>query len=79
MENKEKTLGQNIVGINFNPSGDDKVARAKQLCAELIDLLNEARNNAKDQERQPFDFYQHAIGEVLNAQMNVVKVLTLQK
>ena len=74
MENLEKTIGQLIVGIDFNPSGDDKVARAKQLCAELIDLVLEC-----DSSTGPFDFVQHTIGEVLNAQMNVVKVLTLKK
>lgn len=33
----ELTFGQRLVGLTFNPSGDDKVGRAKQLCAELAD------------------------------------------
>jgi len=29
------TFGQQLVGLTFNPSGDEKVNRAKILCAEL--------------------------------------------
>jgi hypothetical protein len=75
MENLEKTVSQTIVGASFNPSKDDKVARAKQLCAELIDLVLESDAPKLNQ----FDFVQHTIGEILNAQMNAVKVLTLKK
>lgn len=71
------TAGQKLVGLNFNPSNDDKVGKAKQLCADLADLLYEDR---KRQETSALydELYHHTIGEILNAQMNVVKVLTLK-
>ena len=71
------TFGEKLVGLNFNPSNDDKVGKAKQLCAELADLLSDDYNQ---NETTPFKdrLYNHTIGEILNAQMNVVKVLTLK-
>lgn len=71
------TFGEKLVGLNFNPSNDDKVSKAKRLCAELADLVEgEFQNNELTflQSR----LYDHTIGEILNAQMNVVKLLTLK-
>ena len=75
---RELTFGEQLVGLTFNPSGDPKVQRVKEICAELADLLRE--NHIKEEE---FSFlknilYNHTIGEILNAQMNVVKVLTFK-
>jgi hypothetical protein len=74
---RELTFGEKLVGLTFNPSGDPKVHRAKQLCAELADLLH------KDFQSSEFSvlkiqLYNNSIGEILNAQMNVVKVLTFK-
>lgn len=75
-QNEEMTFGMKLVGINFNPSGDPKVNKAKQLCAQLADLLYaEDRNVPSEIYNRLWD---HALGEILNAQMNVVKVLTLK-
>lgn len=71
------TFGEKLVGLTFNPSGDDKVAKAKQLCAELADLLYEEQRSQETTQLKG-QLYNHAIGEILNAQMNVVKVLTLK-
>lgn len=73
----EFTFGQKLVGIGFNPSADPKVQRAKELCAELADLLND-HNNETEQTQFSQRLFSHAVGEILNAQMTVVKVLTLQ-
>ena len=35
------TKGEYRVGIDFNPSRDDKVGRIKRAAADLIDLLDE--------------------------------------
>lgn len=72
------TFGETLVGINFNPAGDDKVGKAKRLCADLADLLTEEQALIVEPSRLRVDLYTHAIGEILNAQMNVVKVLTLK-
>jgi hypothetical protein len=74
---QELSFGMKLVGINFNPSGDVKVHRAKELCAQLADLLHQHYTTSEGSQLQT-QLYNHAIGEVLNAQMNVVKVLTLK-
>ena len=75
-ERIELTMGQQLVGLDFNPSNNPKVQRAKELCAELADLLRpEVQSSSTPLKRY---LYEHAIGEILNAQMNVVKVLTFK-
>ena len=78
---RELTFGEKLVGITFNPSADDKVSKAKRLFAEAADLLND-ENEKLVTEKKSTQFSQrlfsHAICEILNAQMNVVKVLTLK-
>ena len=71
------TFGEKLVGLNFNPSNDDKVSKAKRLCAELADLLYEDYN-MNETTGLKNQLYNHTVGEILNAQMNVVKVLTLK-
>ena len=75
---KELSFGQKLVGLTFNPSGDEKVQRAKELCAELADLLNKEALSQPSQSALYNVLFNHTIGEILNAQMNVVKVLTLK-
>lgn len=77
MNTKELTFGEKLVGLTFNPSGDANVNRAKELCAELADLLNQ---NADPNSERPLCrlLFDKAIGDILDAQMNVVKVLTFQ-
>ena len=70
------TFGQQLVGLTFNPSGNPKVQRAKELCAELADLLNDHHNDNQQATMFTQRLFIHAVGEILNAQMNVVKVLT---
>lgn len=94
MESRESTFGEKLVGLTFNPSGDEKVQRAKELCAELADLLNDDYNSKYNEElaylrENNYNYkphsglkeklYWHTIGEVLNAQMNVVKILTFKE
>lgn len=79
MENqREMTFGEKLVGLTFNPSGDDKVQRAKELCAELADLVFEENIVLDLNNSVRHHLLHHTYGEILNAQMNVVKVLTLQ-
>lgn len=74
---RELTLGEKLCGINFNPANDDKVTKAKRLCADLADLLNDDFHS-RGQSGLAATLYDHTIGEILNAQMNVVKLLTLK-
>lgn len=71
------TFGQKLVGLNFNPSNDDAVGNVKQLFADITDILHNQISVSETSEMQSM-LFNHAIGEILNAQMNVVKVLTLK-
>jgi hypothetical protein len=91
MSKETLTFGEQLVGLTFNPSGNQKVQRAKELCAELADLVNQDYENPyyegdlkngiapgyQDQIKE--SLFQHTIGEILNAQMNAVKLLTFRK
>lgn len=91
MSKKTSTFGEQLVGLTFIPSGNEKVQRARELCAELADLINQDYENPyfegdlekgiapgyRDQLKETL--FQHTIGEILNAQMNVVKLLTFRK
>ena len=88
---RELTFGEKLVGLTFNPSGDPKVQRAKEICAELADLI---RNNSfeshnklynlltSEQESKFYEIKNNLLNntycEILNAQMNAVKVLTFK-
>lgn len=74
---RQLTFGEKLVGLDFNPSNSDKVSRAKRLCADLADLLYEDGRNSETSELKNI-LEKQAYGEILNAQMNVVKVLTLK-
>jgi hypothetical protein len=71
------TFGEQLVGASFNPSRDSKVDKAKQLCAALADILQDEWLSAESSPMKE-QLYNHAVGEILNAQMSVVKVLTLK-
>lgn len=76
----ELTFGMQLVGITFNPSGDEKVNKAKQLCAELADLVN--NDFQSENGSQPSYLYNlikgKVLAEILTAQMLAVKLLTLK-
>lgn len=75
MDTRQMTFGEKLVGLTFNPSGDDKVTKAKQLCAELADLLEEVNKN-QESSYLGNTFYGGAIRRILDAQMWSVKYLT---
>lgn len=77
IETKLPTFGELLVGLDFNPSGDPDVHRVKELAAEMAEILK--RRYSEDQ-RGPVKslLFDHAVGEILNAQMTVVKVITMK-
>lgn len=68
------TFGQKAVGLTFNPSGDERVQRVKELYAEIIDLCHADRESAGRGERARL--FSVAITEAQAAQMWAVKALT---
>jgi hypothetical protein len=72
---KELTFGMKAVGINFNPSGDEKIIKAKQLCAELIDLVEETHKLKQSPTWIVNVFKTAAFNLIIQTQMQVVKYL----
>lgn len=68
------SYGEKAVGIQFNPSGDANVNTAKQLSAQLIDLINDTRS--PNDSRFLNGLATAAVNAVVTAQMLVVKVIT---
>jgi hypothetical protein len=84
MENqvqREMTFGEKVVGLTFNPSGDDKVNKAKQLMAYALDLLQQAELEKSDygkvtQSWEANVFRTNAFNKIVDAQMALVKYIT---
>jgi hypothetical protein len=76
-ETKLPTFGELLVGLEFNPSGDADVYRVKELAAEMAEIL---KRRYEEDQRGPVKslLFDHAVGEILNAQMTVVKVITMK-
>lgn len=73
MTDRELTFGEKAVGLDFNPSGSDAVAEIKQGFADLIDGMNNLRNNSTGEKARLASV---AITELQAAQMWAVKALT---
>ncbi|EIU7558083.1 hypothetical protein LHV18_22895 [Providencia rettgeri] len=69
-----KTLGQKLVGINFNPSSLSAVDEAKQKSADLIDLVNTSTVDSMSSDAQLI--CDEAIRRIMDAQMWAVKAIT---
>lgn len=69
------TFGEKAVGLTFNPSGDPKVLKVKQLYAEIIDLLTDGDldNGATGLKGRIMG---RAINDAMGAQMWAVKGIT---
>jgi hypothetical protein len=68
------TYGENLVGLDFNPSGNKDVYSVKKSYANIIDMMNENRSQTEDNELKRY--YSIAITEAQTAQMWAVKALT---
>lgn len=69
------TYGQKAVGLTFNPSGDDKVNKIKELYAEIIDVLEQVEDGTNYSEMQR-SLKNTAIQQAILGQMSAVKVIT---
>lgn len=77
IQEKLLSFGEILVGIEFNDSNDDRATRVKQLMAEIANIMKDAYN---DNPKSPVKslLFDHAVGEIVNAQMSVVKVITFE-
>lgn len=67
------SFGQKAAGVSFNPSKLPLVDEIKAKSGELIDLLHQARLEAKGEAAR---YYSKAISHVEDGQMNGVKAAT---
>lgn len=80
-DQREHTFGEKAVGLTFNPSGDKKVHKAKQLMADALDLLKEVETEKTDNGRAMLSweanvFRTNAFNKIVDAQMSLVKFIT---
>jgi hypothetical protein len=71
---REMTFGEKAVGLTFNPSGDDEVARIKKDFAAVIDRLHDLRVSAANCDVE--HMLSISITEAQTAQMWAVKAVT---
>lgn len=62
------SFGEKLCGVDFNPAGDDKVKRLKQLAAEMANIVNEHDSLGGDGYLNS-TFKGGAVRRILDAQM----------
>lgn len=77
VEQKILSFGEILVGIEFNPSNDDKVTKVKSMIAEIANLMKDEYNSSQKSPVKSL-LFDHAVGELVNAQMSVVKLITFK-
>lgn len=76
-EIKVPSFGEQLIGVEYNPESEDQVIKIKSMFAEIAELMKKdyTENNKHPLKSLLFD---HAVGEIVNAQMAVVKLITLK-
>ena len=76
IEHKIIPFGHQLMGLDPDNLDDTTVTKVKLLAAEMAEILKANYEN----ERGPLKslLFDHALGEILNASMSVVKVITLK-
>lgn len=76
-EVKVPSFGEQLIGVEFDLSSSDEVTKVKSMFAEIAEIM---KNNYQGNNRHPLKslLFDHAVGEIVNAQMSVVKVLTMK-
>jgi hypothetical protein len=76
LEHKIIPFGHQLMGLDPDNLDDTTVTKVKLLAAEMAEILKKDY----EVERGPLKslLFDHALGEILNASMSVVKVLTLK-
>ncbi len=72
-ENQVMSYGEKAVGLTFNPSGDERVQKIKELYAQIIDMMCDIRTPDTNEHNRLASI---AITEAQTAQMWAVKAIT---
>jgi len=73
---RELSFGEKAVGMTFNPGNNPEVDHIKGYCADIIEILNNARVNTTNNEKKRM--YSEAITNIQTGQMWGVKAATWQ-
>ena len=76
VEQRELTFGEQAVGLNFNPGGNEKVNELKALYAKIIDICADLRKECTPEQGERGRYLSIAITEAQTAQMWAVKGVT---
>ena len=76
-ETRIPSFGEQLIGIDIDSPETDDVTKVEKLFAEVAEIM---KKNYNDTPKHPVKslLFDHAVGEIVNAQMSVVKVLTLK-
>lgn len=76
-ETRIPSFGEQLIGIDTREEATDEVAKVKMMFAEIAEIM---KKNYTANSKHPIKslLFDHAVGEIVNAQMSVVKVLTLK-
>lgn len=77
VETKLLSFGELLVGLEKDLTSEDKVTKVKSMIAEIADIMKDAYNEGQKSPVKSL-LFDHAVGELANAQMSVVKVLTFK-
>jgi hypothetical protein len=76
-ETRIPSFGEQLIGISIDNENTDEVTKVKKLFAEIAEIM---KKNYTGDNKHPLKslLFDHAVGEIVNAEMTVVKVLTLK-
>ena len=74
-DTKLLSFGEQLIGIEFSTEDDSEVFKVKKMMAEITNIMKDNYNQEMKSPVKSF-LFDHAIGEIVSAQMAVVKVLT---
>jgi hypothetical protein len=77
---KNKSFGERLVGVEFNPSKNGAVDQIKQKMAEVANLMQEERQVRYSDGVDYLDtlVFEKSMQAILDAQMTAVKYITLR-
>jgi hypothetical protein len=71
------SFGEILMGVEFSDEKTDNAVKVKHMFAEIANILkDEYSNNQKSPVKSLL--FDHAIGEIVNAQMSIVKVIKMK-
>jgi hypothetical protein len=79
VQEKSLTFGETLMGITFNPSGNQTVNEIKTKFAEITDLINKHYEDRTDYQFEALIIFQNCLQHLLDAQMNCVKLVTYKQ